>query len=66
MHYSYDVDWAAGDHELVFELQPLTPDEPQTRTLSMQITSVKVSGPGAGTLGATEELRKILSEASSR
>lgn len=45
LHYSYDVDWAAGDHELVFELQPLTPDEPQTRTLSMQITSVKVSGP---------------------
>jgi len=41
------VDWPAGAHELSFELQPLTPDEPQTRTLSMQITSVKVSGPMA-------------------
>ncbi len=44
-HYSYDVDWPAGDHELTFELQPLTPNEPQTRTLALQITSVKVSGP---------------------
>ena len=44
-HYKYEVDWAAGDHELTFELQPLTPDQPQTRSLSMQITSVKVSGP---------------------
>ncbi|MEK7782281.1 MAG: DUF1592 domain-containing protein [Verrucomicrobiota bacterium] len=45
LHYSYDVDLTAGDHEFVFELQPLTPDEPQTRSLSMQITSIKVSGP---------------------
>ncbi len=47
LHYTYDVDWAAGDHVLAFELEPLTPDEPQTRSLSMQITSVKVSGPQA-------------------
>lgn len=47
LHYGYDVDWAAGEHKLSFELQPLTPDEPQTRALSMQITSVKVSGPMA-------------------
>lgn len=46
-HYNYTVDWAAGDHELSFELQPLTPDEPQTRTLSLQITAVKVTGPMA-------------------
>ena len=46
-HYNYAVDWSAGDHELSFELQPLTPDEKQTRTLSLQITSVKVSGPMA-------------------
>lgn len=44
-HYKYDLDWAAGDHELSFELQPLTPDEKQTRTLALQINSVKVSGP---------------------
>jgi hypothetical protein len=44
-HYNYEVDWRAGEHELTFELQLLTPDEPQTRSLSLQITSVKVSGP---------------------
>lgn len=46
-HYTYTVDWPAGDHVLSFELQPLTPNEPQTRTLSLQITSVKVTGPMA-------------------
>lgn len=45
LHYTYEVDWPAGEHELTFELQPLTPDEPQTRSLALQITSVKVSGP---------------------
>jgi hypothetical protein len=45
-HYNYDADWAAGNHELSFELQPLTTNA-QTRTLSMQITSVKISGPMA-------------------
>ncbi len=44
-HYTYDVDWAAGDHVMTFELQPLTPDEKQTRTLNMQLTAVKVRGP---------------------
>ncbi len=46
-HYSYEVNWPAGNHELAFELQPLTPNEPQTRTLALQITSVKISGPMA-------------------
>lgn len=45
-HYNYDTDWTAGNHELSFELQPLTTNE-QTRTLSMQISSVKISGPMA-------------------
>ncbi len=44
-HYNCDVDWAAGNHELSFELQPLTPNEPQNRTLTMQITAVQVIGP---------------------
>jgi hypothetical protein len=44
-HYNYEVDWATGNHELSFELEPLTPNEPQTRTLSLQIMSVKVRGP---------------------
>jgi hypothetical protein len=46
-HYDFDQDWRAGNHRLEFELQPLTPDEKQTRTLSMQINSVTVLGPMA-------------------
>lgn len=46
-HYDYEVDWTVGGHEMSFELQPLTPDEKQTRTLSIQITGVKVNGPMA-------------------
>jgi len=46
-HYDFGQDWPAGNHELEFELQPLTPGEPQTRTLSLQITSVTVRGPMA-------------------
>lgn len=45
VHYEYEVDWAVGDHQLSFELQPLTPDQPQTRSLSMQVSSVKINGP---------------------
>lgn len=44
-HYEINQNWAAGDHELAFELQPLTPDKPQVRSLSMQIKSVTVRGP---------------------
>jgi hypothetical protein len=44
-HYELDRTWNAGDHELAFELTPLTPNEKQTRTLSLQIVSVTVRGP---------------------
>jgi hypothetical protein len=43
-HYELDQNWQAGDHELVFEMQPLT-QQPHARTLTMQINSVTVSGP---------------------
>lgn len=46
-HYDFDQEWTAGNHKLMFELEPLTPNEKQTRTLSMQITSVAVRGPMA-------------------
>jgi len=46
-HHHCETDWAKGNHELSFELQPLTPDEPRTRSLAMQIASVKVIGPMA-------------------
>jgi len=44
-HYDLETDWPAGRHELAFELEPLTPGEPQTRTLSLQINAVTVRGP---------------------
>src|SRR6185436_8419598 len=47
-HYELPArDWPAGDHWLEFELQPLTPDQEPTRTLSLQITSVTAHGPAA-------------------
>jgi hypothetical protein len=46
-HFDFDQDWAAGDHVMAFQLQPLTPDQEQTRTLSLHITSITVRGPMA-------------------
>lgn len=46
-HHDCEMDWTEGEHELSFELQPLTPEEPQTRSLAMQIAAVKVIGPMA-------------------
>ena len=43
-HYELDQNWEAGNHQLTFELQPLTQETP-ARTLTMQITSVTVRGP---------------------
>ena len=36
---------AAGEHELAYELTPLTPEEPQTRSLSLRIISTALRGP---------------------
>lgn len=46
-HYDLEADWSADKHVLEFQLQPLTPNEEQTRTLSVQITAVTVRGPMA-------------------
>jgi mono/diheme cytochrome c family protein len=46
-HYDFDQDWPAGPHLLSFQLQPLTPDKEQTRTLTLQIISVTIRGPEA-------------------
>ena len=46
-HFGYDLEFAAGDHSLTFEIQPRTPGEKQTRTLSMQLRSVTLRGPQA-------------------
>jgi hypothetical protein len=44
-HYEFDQDWKAGDHELVIEIHPLTPDQRQVRSLTLRIDSVTVRGP---------------------
>ena len=44
--YEFDVDWKAGDHELTFELEPLTKDK-QVRSLTLRIVAVTVRGPMA-------------------
>ena len=44
-HYEFDQDWKAGDHALVLEVQPLTPDNERVRSLALRIDSVTVRGP---------------------
>ncbi|HYR42865.1 MAG TPA: DUF1587 domain-containing protein, partial [Terriglobia bacterium] len=44
-HYEFDQNWQPGPHELVVELQPLTPDEKQVRSLTLRLDSVAVRGP---------------------
>ena len=46
--FTYDVDWQPGEHELIFELKPLTPKAKQLRSLTMRIKSVLVRGPLGG------------------
>ena len=43
--YEFDRDWQEGEHELAFELQPLTPDQKRVRSLALRIDSVTVRGP---------------------
>lgn len=45
IHFEFEQNWQAGDHELAFELKPLTPDEKQVRSLTMRILGVKIRGP---------------------
>ncbi len=44
-HYEFDVDWQAGERELTFDLEPLTPDQRQVRSLALRLDSVTVRGP---------------------
>ncbi len=43
--YTYERDWAAGNHELAVEVQPLGPDREQKRLLRIRLNSVSVEGP---------------------
>jgi len=42
--FEFDVEWKAGDHELTFELEPVTKDK-QVRSLTLRIIGVTVRGP---------------------
>ncbi len=46
-HYELEpiLDWQAGPHELTLEVQPLTPNEKQVRSLALRIEAVTVRGP---------------------
>jgi hypothetical protein len=45
--FEFDQDWRAGDHCLELEVHPLTTNEPQNRSLTIQVNSVAVRGPMA-------------------
>ena len=44
-HFEFDRDWKAGPHKLEVEVQPLTPNEKQVRSLSFRIQGATVKGP---------------------
>jgi hypothetical protein len=44
-HYEFSHEWSPGDHPLVIDVQPLTPEAEQVRSLSLRIDSVNVRGP---------------------
>jgi hypothetical protein len=50
--FKYDVDWQSGEHELIFELTPLTPGVEQVRSLTVRIKSVIVRGPFGDEFGS--------------
>lgn len=54
-HFDYDENWAAGNHQFDFELQPLPPASTRNRTLAVQINSITVQGPTAKEHGAKPE-----------
>lgn len=45
LRYEFDRTWKAGEHELAFSVDPLTPDEKRIRSLAFRIDSVTVRGP---------------------
>ena len=45
--FEFDRAWKAGDHTVSLEVQPLTPDETQTRELALRVQSLSIRGPKA-------------------
>jgi hypothetical protein len=44
-HFEFDQTWDAGEHRFAVEIEPLTPDQAQVRSLTFRIVSVTVRGP---------------------
>ncbi len=44
-HFDFEATFDQGRHELTLELEPLTPDEEQRRSLSLEIRAVTLQGP---------------------
>lgn len=44
-HLEVPQQWKQGDHKLVFELHPLTPEDERRTNVDLQIQTVKVQGP---------------------
>jgi hypothetical protein len=44
-HLEVPQQWKQGDHKLVFELHPLTPEDQRRTNVDLQIVLVKVQGP---------------------
>jgi hypothetical protein len=44
-HFDIDQQWQAGEHELVWVMEPLTPQQKRVRSLSIRLDSVTVRGP---------------------
>lgn len=43
--WEFDLPWQPGEHELTIELEPLTPQEKQVRSLNLRINSITLRGP---------------------
>jgi len=44
-HFEFEKTWKTGAHELVVEVEPMTPDKEQVRSLTLRLDSVTVRGP---------------------
>lgn len=43
--YTFDYDWSAGDHEITFEVTPVSIDPERIKKLKMRVNEVTVRGP---------------------
>ena len=44
-HYESDLSWTEGEHTVSVEVEPLTPDQKQVRSLTLRLDTVTLRGP---------------------